>query len=58
MARMMVVTKLAIPVVANKAVHDLRVSPSVKPPILANIQKPLSFIQVPTMDPLPIAVAK
>lgn len=58
MAKMTVVTKPVMPVVANKIVHDLSVSPSVKPPILAKTQNPLSFIQAPTMAPLPMAVAK
>lgn len=49
MAKMMVVTKAVMLVVANKAVQYLRVSPSVKPPILAKTQNPLSFIHVPTM---------
>ena len=39
-------------------VHDLRVSTSVRPLMRAKIQKPLSFIQEPTSEPPPMAVAR
>ena len=46
------------PSVAVRMVQDLSVSISVKPPIRAKIQKPLLFIQSPTIEPLPIAIAR
>ena len=45
------------PTTASRGVHDFRVSIYVTPPIFENTQNPLSFIQVPTSDPLAIAVA-
>src|SRR2546421_11643680 len=52
-----VVTMAVTPTTASTGVHDLRVSSSVTPPIFENSQNPLSFIHVPTSDPLAIAVA-
>src|SRR5207247_770035 len=52
-----VVTMLVMPTTASTGVHDLKVSSSVTPPIFENSQNPLSFIHVPTSDPLAIAVA-
>ena len=49
------------PTTANKltvTVHVLSVSTSVNPLIFANIQKPLSFIQLPHWAPNPIAAAR
>jgi hypothetical protein len=43
---------------AVKIVHVVRVSVSVSTLILEKIQKPLLFIQSPTSDPLPIAIAR
>src|SRR2546425_117096 len=52
-----VVTMPVMPTSASRGVHDFRVSTSVTPPIFENSQNPLSFIHVPTSDPLAIAVA-
>ena len=52
-----VVTMLVMPTDASTGVHDLKVSSSDTPPIFENSQKPLSFIHVPTSDPLAMAVA-
>ena len=48
---------LVMPTDASTGVHDLSVSTSDTPPIFENSQKPLSFIHVPTSDPLAMAVA-
>src|SRR2546429_6330428 len=56
-ASTMVVTMAVRPTIASTGVHDFRVSTSVTPPIFENSQNPLSFIHVPTSDPLAIAVA-
>src|SRR5437773_405531 len=51
-ASTIVVTMLVTPTTPSTGVHDLRVSISVTPPIFENSQNPLSFIHVPTSDPL------
>ena len=48
----------ATPTVAAIALQVWNVSASVRTPIFDTIQKPLSFIQEPIIDPLPIAVAR
>ena len=53
-----VVIIAVIPTIAASGVHDLSVSTSVNMPIFAIIQNPLSFIQEPTIEPLPIASAR
>ena len=45
------------PRTTSSGVQLRSVSASVKPPIFANTQNPLSFIQLPISDPLPTAVA-
>jgi hypothetical protein len=52
------IRKLAVPSTTSIIDHDLSASTSVKPPILAKIQKPLSFIHEPTSEPAPIAMAR
>ncbi len=42
----------------SRMVHVFRASISVRLPIRAKIQKPLSFIQEPTSEPAPMAVAR
>lgn len=53
-----VTARLTLPSTSSMALQDLSVSISVSPPILATIQKPLSFIHDPTSEPPPIAVAR
>ena len=53
-----VIAKAAIPKIAKSGVHVRNVSFSVRPPILAKIQKPESFIHEPTRLPQPTARAR
>lgn len=57
-AKATVTPKLTVPRTINMIVHDRSASTSVRPLILAKIQKPLSFIHEPINDPPPIAVAR
>ena len=52
-----VTPKLTNPRKTSITVQDLSASASVRPPILAKIQKPLSFIQEQTSEPAPTAHA-
>ncbi len=56
--RMTLMRKVTRPRMQSSGVHDLRASASVRPLILAKIQKPLSFIHDPIRPPPPIAVAR
>ena len=53
-----VVPRLTLPRTISSGVHVLSASVSVKPLILAKIQKPESFIHEPMSEPAPMAVAR
>lgn len=57
-ARARLTAKLTIASTTSRMVQVFSASISVSPPILAKIQKPLSFIHEPTREPAPIEVAR
>ncbi len=58
LARNMDINKLTTPSTTNITVQLFNASASVNAPILAKIQKPLSFIHDPTNEPPPMDVAR